>query len=364
MKPIPRAVLIGCAAAVGLFTFYAVTLGLVSGRAFLRDQVARDWPFLAYLVPAFGLTVALYMHLRSVTATRHGKAVAASGGMSGAAMVACCAHYLPTVLPFLGITAFATVVTAWRTPLLIVAVASNLAGLAVIARALRHARTMANLAPPATGSSSPASSSSSSSAYTCPMHPDVHRPAPGACPECGMALQPSGPSGAGREAASPYARHLERTVHLDAPPSDVFAFLDDHAQLAGHMTRPSWRTAGSRFTTEIDEGGGRAVGSHVRMSGHVLGVPLALDEVVTEREAPRHKSWETLGVPRLLVVGAYRMTVDVEPEPDGSRVRIGIDYDLPERHPRLGRWFGDTYARWCVQQMTDDTVHHFVRDAA
>src|SRR5262249_22208007 len=26
--------------------------------------------------------------------------------------------------------------------------------------------------------------------YTCPMHPEVHRPGPGACPVCGMALEP------------------------------------------------------------------------------------------------------------------------------------------------------------------------------
>src|SRR5215813_15206264 len=26
--------------------------------------------------------------------------------------------------------------------------------------------------------------------YTCPMHPEVRRPNPGACPICGMALEP------------------------------------------------------------------------------------------------------------------------------------------------------------------------------
>jgi len=32
-----------------------------------------------------------------------------------------------------------------------------------------------------------------STQYTCPMHPDVRRPAPGACPKCGMALEPVTP---------------------------------------------------------------------------------------------------------------------------------------------------------------------------
>ena len=31
-------------------------------------------------------------------------------------------------------------------------------------------------------------------AFTCPMHPEVRESAPGACPDCGMALESSGVS--------------------------------------------------------------------------------------------------------------------------------------------------------------------------
>ena len=30
--------------------------------------------------------------------------------------------------------------------------------------------------------------------YTCPMHPEVRQAGPGACPKCGMALEPETPS--------------------------------------------------------------------------------------------------------------------------------------------------------------------------
>jgi len=30
--------------------------------------------------------------------------------------------------------------------------------------------------------------------YTCPMHPEIRQPGPGACPKCGMALEPETPS--------------------------------------------------------------------------------------------------------------------------------------------------------------------------
>jgi Cu+-exporting ATPase len=37
-----------------------------------------------------------------------------------------------------------------------------------------------------------AAAAESGAAYTCPMHPDVRQQGPGACPECGMALEPAG----------------------------------------------------------------------------------------------------------------------------------------------------------------------------
>ncbi len=42
------------------------------------------------------------------------------------------------------------------------------------------------------------SPSTSSGKYTCPMHPDVLRDAPGSCPKCGMALEPVTPTGAAK----------------------------------------------------------------------------------------------------------------------------------------------------------------------
>jgi Cu+-exporting ATPase len=43
---------------------------------------------------------------------------------------------------------------------------------------------------PSPGDAPPAKASSRDAAYTCPMHPEVRRDGPGACPICGMALEP------------------------------------------------------------------------------------------------------------------------------------------------------------------------------
>jgi hypothetical protein len=87
------------------------------------------------------------------------------------------------------------------------------------------------------------------------------------------------------------------------------------------------------------------------MTGRVLGMNLALDEVVTERTPPRRKVWETVGEPRLLVIGAYRMEFEITPEDGASRLVVFIDYRLPSRGwaRGLGLLLGRAYAAWCTR---------------
>lgn len=101
----------------------------------------------------------------------------------------------------------------------------------------------------------------------------------------------------------------------------------------------------------VDERRGQNVGSYVRMSGRAFGIPLFLDEVVTEYEPPHRKVWETIEDVRLLVIGHYRMSIHIEQRDSSSLLRVSIDYDLPSRNSWLGRLFSGRYARWCVQQM-------------
>jgi Cu+-exporting ATPase len=62
---------------------------------------------------------------------------------------------------------------------------------------------------------SPLSAPAIGASYTCPMHPEIRRPAPGACPLCGMALEPRGASLA--EDASPELRDMTRRLAFSAP---------------------------------------------------------------------------------------------------------------------------------------------------
>ncbi len=156
-----------------------------------------------------------------------------------------------------------------------------------------------------------------------------------------------------------YQRHYEESALINARAKDVFAYVDDHSRLSSHMSQSSWMMGGGRMKTETDKSRGRTVGSHIRLSGKVFGITLFLDEVVTQYEPPRIKVWETLGDIRLWVIGHYRMTIKLEPRDSSSLFRVSIDYDLPSRNVWLGRLFGRTYAKWCVQQMIKGVREHF-----
>jgi uncharacterized membrane protein len=153
-----------------------------------------------------------------------------------------------------------------------------------------------------------------------------------------------------------YTRHEEYSAWIDAPAERVFAALDDQTRFASHMSKRSWKMGWGKMETMLDGQHGQAIGSHIVLRGVVLGIHLHLDEVVTLREPPHRKQWETVGSPRLLVIGPYRMGFDLAPDGSKTRLRAAIDYALPSRGVSrvLGRLFGRAYARWCTRQMVQD----------
>ena len=153
-----------------------------------------------------------------------------------------------------------------------------------------------------------------------------------------------------------YPLHHQSEVVIDIDAASLFAHLDDHRRLSSHMEKPSLMMAGAVMHVETDTLEGQAVNSVIRITGRVLGVRLAVEEVVTEHTPPSRKTWETRGDPRLLVIGAYRMGFTISPHAGRSRLVVFIDYQLPPRGLAhvLGRLFGGAYAGWCIWRMTSD----------
>ncbi len=68
--------------------------------------------------------------------------------------------------------------------------------------------------------------------YTCPMHPEVRQVGPGACPKCGMALEPEDLSVASEEGANPELRDMTRRFWIGAALSVPVVALE----MGGHLT--------------------------------------------------------------------------------------------------------------------------------
>lgn len=159
-----------------------------------------------------------------------------------------------------------------------------------------------------------------------------------------------------------YERHYEESVTLPIGADKIFPFVDDFSRLSSHMSGSSAMMMGGSMGMSFDAGRGQEVGSHVIMKGRVMGIDVFLEEVVTEREPPRHKAWETVGSPRLLVIGGYRLGFDITDENNASKLCIFIDYDLPEKSASrwLGYLLGKMYAKWCVRKMLNSAREHFL----
>lgn len=158
-----------------------------------------------------------------------------------------------------------------------------------------------------------------------------------------------------------YAHSAQADVEVEASAGRLFDYLDDQANPGTHMQRSSIMMLWGSMAYDLDEARGRGVGSVIKMSGKVAGLNLYVEEVVTQRQPPFIKEWETRIEPRLLVIGTYRMRLQIEASGRLCRLHVFIEYNHPS--PIIGRIAGrllaPIYARWCVKRMAADAKAAF-----
>lgn len=86
------------------------------------------------LMVGFGVQVGLYSYSKQYShMMQHGSAnVTACGGLSAGTMIACCIHHVTDVIPIIGITAAASILTAFQPLLITVGLLSNIVGILTI----------------------------------------------------------------------------------------------------------------------------------------------------------------------------------------------------------------------------------------
>ena len=143
-----RVLLPVAAGVLGTLVMSGVYLGIVSLAGSPAHAVGLFWEDRALVIPillGFGLQVGLFTLLKTalylpVHAPASGAVTAAGGGVSTAAMVACCVHHVTDALPLVGLSAAATFLANWKVPFMIAGLATNLLGITLMVAALGRAR--------------------------------------------------------------------------------------------------------------------------------------------------------------------------------------------------------------------------------
>ena len=134
---------IGLAGAVALVGFYLVIVSWAQGPEHALELLWGDRVFVGLISAGFGTQVGLFAYLRLLQRAMARESVALAGAgtaTSSVSMVACCAHHLADVFPIVGLSGLAVFLVEFRTPLMVLGVATNVVGIVVMLRQLRRIR--------------------------------------------------------------------------------------------------------------------------------------------------------------------------------------------------------------------------------
>ncbi|HEY6203894.1 MAG TPA: hypothetical protein VI056_12745 [Candidatus Limnocylindria bacterium] len=129
---------------VGALALVGVYLGIVAwaqGPDHALELIWDDRVFVGLISSGFGTQIGLFTYVRLMQRALARESIALTGAgtaTSSISMVACCAHHLAEVLPIVGLSGLAVFLVDFRTPLMLVGLATNALGIAVMLRELRR----------------------------------------------------------------------------------------------------------------------------------------------------------------------------------------------------------------------------------
>ncbi len=128
-----KPIVFGFIGMIAMALFYFSVLYLVTSdinhplRQFLEYKY-----WMSALVLGFGIQFGLFWFIKSglhLSGAATNSAVTVGAGSSAVAMAACCAHHIFDLLPILGLTAFATVLSEYQEHFFLLGIVFNLAGI-------------------------------------------------------------------------------------------------------------------------------------------------------------------------------------------------------------------------------------------
>lgn len=143
IRRIALSIALGLAGALALVGLYLGIVTSAQGADHALELLWSDRLFVGLISAGFGTQVGLFVDLQLLQRAMARESVALAGAgtaTSSISMVACCAHHLADVLPIVGLSGLAVFLVEFRTPLMLLGIATNLAGIAVMLRQLMRIR--------------------------------------------------------------------------------------------------------------------------------------------------------------------------------------------------------------------------------
>ncbi|MEK6947194.1 MAG: hypothetical protein AABX32_06320 [Nanoarchaeota archaeon] len=122
-------ILKGLLGSTSLLGFYLIVASLLGGFNFAVENFVQLWYWMIPLVVGFGVQIGLFFYVKDAMHAKAAGQAAASTGISATSMVACCAHHIADIAPFLGITALGLFLTKYQSTFLLIGVLSNILGI-------------------------------------------------------------------------------------------------------------------------------------------------------------------------------------------------------------------------------------------
>lgn len=148
-------------------------------------------------------------------------------------------------------------------------------------------------------------------------------------------------------------RSLKKEIVIHAAQEDVFSFMDDLSKTGMHMSEKSMMMMGSKLALEHLSGPARGVGAVYHWHGKVMGMRIDITEKITTWIENREKIWETIGRPKIILLGWYRMILKTSAVKEGTLTSLQIDFTPPEGffYRILYSLFSGWYCNWCLTNM-------------
>lgn len=152
-------------------------------------------------------------------------------------------------------------------------------------------------------------------------------------------------------------KSVKKEIIIKAPVEKVFSLMDDLSKTGMHMSERSVMMMGSKLTLEHLPSPEKGVGAKYRWKGKMMGFRLDFTVEVTKWIENKEKIWQTIGTPRLIILGQYLMRLKTEPQTEGTLASLEIEYTRPPGlfYGLLSLLLARSYANWCVNQMLNDS---------